>query len=115
MIWHVRHSSLFALPAILSRLTPTLRRSVALSTVVPLSRDESPAVRSGVLEALGEVLYSFHADECGPPDELLSLFLGRQEDKPIPRTMAFGLPLPLPLPLPSLPFGKAHHPLLSSY
>lgn len=102
MIWHVRHSSLFALPAVLSRLTPALRRSVALSTVVPLSRDESPAVRSGVLEALGEVLYSFHADEYGPPDELLSLFLGRQEDHLITRTMAFDLPVPLP-------FGEAHH------
>ncbi|KAG9318787.1 armadillo-type protein [Chiua virens] len=97
-IWHVRHSSLFALPAVLSRLTPTFRRSVALSTVVPLSRDEAPAVRSGVLEALGEVLYSFHADERGPPDELLSLFLGRQDDHLIPRTTAaaFGLPIPLP-------------------
>lgn len=86
----------------LSHLTPALRRSVALSTVVPLSRDESPAVRSGVLEALGEVLYSFHADEYGPPDELLSLFLGRQEDHLIPQTMAFDLPIPLP-------FGEAHH------
>ncbi|KAH0827082.1 hypothetical protein J3R83DRAFT_4768 [Lanmaoa asiatica] len=94
-IWHVRHSALFALPAVLSRLTPALRRSVALSTVVPLSRDESPAVRSGVLEALGEVLYSFHADEYGPPDELLLLFLGRQEDQPIPRTMTFGFPIPI--------------------
>ncbi|KAG6376438.1 armadillo-type protein [Boletus reticuloceps] len=93
-IWHVRHSSLFALPAVLSRLIPPMRRSVALATVVPLSRDESPAVRSGVLEALGEVLYSFHADECGPPDELLSLFLGHKEDQPVPRTMAFGVPRP---------------------
>ncbi|KAG8217817.1 armadillo-type protein [Butyriboletus roseoflavus] len=92
-IWHVRHSSLFALPAVLSRLTPALRRSVALSTIVPLSRDESPAVRSGVLEALGEVLYSFHADEYGPPDELLSLFLGRQENHPNLRTMAPPVPL----------------------
>lgn len=101
MIWHVRHSSLFALPAMLSRLTPALRYSLALSTVVPLSLDESPAVRSGVLEALGEVLYSFYRDERGPPNELISLFLGRQEDQPVPRTMAFGLPVPLP-------FGMAH-------
>lgn len=86
----------------LSRLTPVLRRSVALSTVVPFSRDESPAVRSGVLEALGEVLYSFHEDECGPPDELLLLFLGRQEDYSIPRAMGLDLPVPFP-------FGEAHH------
>ncbi|KAF9246206.1 armadillo-type protein [Melanogaster broomeanus] len=79
-VWHVRHSSLFALPAVLSRLSSGLRRSVALSTVVRLSQDESPAVRSGVLEALGEVLYSFHTDQHGPPQELLRLFLGREED-----------------------------------
>lgn len=85
----------------LSRLPPASRRSAALSTVVSLSRDDFSAVRSGVLEALGEVLYSFHADECGPPDELLSLFLGRQEDhEPTPRSMVLGLPVPLP-------FGKA--------
>lgn len=78
-VWNVRHSSLFALPAVLSRLSPHLRRSVALSTLVPLSRDESPAVRSGVLEALGEVLYTFHTDQDGPPSELLRLFLGREQ------------------------------------
>jgi len=74
--WHVRHSSLFALPALLSRLPSRLRQAVALSTILPLSRDESAPVRSGVLEALGEVVYTFHNDECGPPDELLRLFLG---------------------------------------
>lgn len=78
-VWNVRHSSLFALPAVLSRLSPSLRRAVALSTIIPLSRDESPAVRSGVLEALGEVLYTFHTDKDGPPSELLRLFLGREQ------------------------------------
>lgn len=70
---------MFALPAVLSRLSPSLRRAVALSTIIPLSRDESPAVRSGVLEALGEVLYTFHTDKDGPPSELLRLFLGREQ------------------------------------
>ncbi|KAH7923518.1 hypothetical protein BV22DRAFT_1068634 [Leucogyrophana mollusca] len=80
-VWHVRHSSLFALPAILTRLPPPLRRSVALSTIMPLSLDESGSVRSGVLESLGEVVYTFHLDEEGPPGELLRLFLGREEDR----------------------------------
>ncbi|KAG6335396.1 hypothetical protein ID866_3691 [Astraeus odoratus] len=77
-VWQVRHSSLFALPALLSRLSPDLRASVALSTLLPLARDEAPAVRSGVLEALGEVVYTFHVDQCGPPPELLRLFLGHE-------------------------------------
>jgi len=72
----VRHSSLFALPALLSRLPSGLRRSVAVSTIISLSRDESAPVRTGVLEALGEVIYTFYGDDRGPPDDLLRLFLG---------------------------------------
>ncbi|KAF8844583.1 ARM repeat-containing protein [Paxillus ammoniavirescens] len=98
-VWHVRHSSLFALPAVLACLPSELRRSVALSTVVPLSRDESPAVRSAVLEALGEVLYSFHTEPCGPPTELLELFLGREGECGIrepSRPSAYGMPFLAP-------------------
>lgn len=93
----------------LPRLTPALRRSVALSAVVPLARDDSPAVRSGVLEALGEVLYTFHADGYGPPSELLSLFIGRQEDSSVYQTTVFGLPIPLPFgaSLTCTPCGEA--------
>ncbi|KAG1877876.1 armadillo-type protein [Suillus subalutaceus] len=80
--WHVRHSSLFALPALLSRLPSGLRRSIAVSTIILLSRDESAPVRTGVLEALGEVVYTFHDDDHGPPDELLRLFLGIDNNSP---------------------------------
>ncbi|KAJ7273605.1 armadillo-type protein, partial [Mycena haematopus] len=79
--WHVRHSALYALPGILSRLTPTKRRTLALDTILPLSTDEAQPVRSGVLESLGEVLYTFHEDDSGPPEELVQLFLGRREDR----------------------------------
>ncbi|KAG1754514.1 armadillo-type protein [Suillus lakei] len=90
--WHVRHSSLFALPALLSRLPSGLRRSVAVSTILPLSRDESAPVRTGVLEALGEVVYTFHNDDGGPPDDLLHLFLGIDSNFP-PREL--GAPMQL--------------------
>ncbi|KAJ7156081.1 armadillo-type protein [Mycena crocata] len=79
--WHVRHSALFALPVILSRLPPPQRRSLALETIIPLCTDESQPVRSGALESLGEVLFTFHEDVDGPPDELVQLFLGRREDR----------------------------------
>ncbi|KAJ7470660.1 armadillo-type protein [Mycena latifolia] len=79
--WHVRHSALFALPAILSRLPPAQRRALALDTIMPLAIDESQPVRSGALESLGEVLFTFHEDVDGPPDELVQLFLGRREDR----------------------------------
>ncbi|KAG6896349.1 hypothetical protein C0992_008845 [Termitomyces sp. T32_za158] len=81
-VWHVRHSALFALPAILPRLPAKQRRSLAIETIVTLAADESPAVQSGVLEALGEVLYTFHDDEEGPPRELVDLFLGRRQGIP---------------------------------
>lgn len=76
--WHVRHSAIFALPGLLSRLPPTQRRLLALKTIPPLARDPEGPVRSGLLEALGEVIYTFHNDKDGPPDELLDLFLGRK-------------------------------------
>lgn len=69
-IWVVRHSTLFALPAILGRLSPPQRRTVALETVVALSADKHATVRCGVLpvECLGEVLYTLVDDDSGPPD-----------------------------------------------
>ncbi|KAG6814303.1 hypothetical protein H0H92_013428 [Tricholoma furcatifolium] len=79
--WQVRQSILFALPAILPRLSTNHRRSLALETILTLATDESSQVRCGVLEVLGEVLYTFHADEDGPPAELVELFLGRREDR----------------------------------
>lgn len=47
---------------------------------MPLSEDPSSNVRTAVLEALGEVLYTFHGDNDGVPPELLELFLGRKQD-----------------------------------
>lgn len=65
----------------LTRLNPRQRRALALDTIIPLSSDENADVRQGVLEALGEVIYTFHEDEAGPPEEILRLFLGRAEDR----------------------------------
>jgi serine/threonine-protein phosphatase 4 regulatory subunit 1 len=79
-VWHVRHSALFALPAVLSRLPPEHRRTLALDVIPTLANDESMTVRSGVLEALAEVIYTFHDDAERPPDKLLRLFLGVRED-----------------------------------
>ncbi|TFK29838.1 ARM repeat-containing protein [Coprinopsis marcescibilis] len=83
--WRVRHSALYALPAILPRLSPNQRRTVALETVMALSCDVYGAVRSSVLESLGEVLYTFHNDPGGPPPELIQMFLGRVGDSDIRR------------------------------
>lgn len=79
-VWHVRHSAIFALPATLTRLSPDQRQTVALRVIIPLSEDCSSNVRTAVLEALGEVLYTFHEDKDHIPPELLELFLGRKQD-----------------------------------
>lgn len=62
------------------RLSPTERRTLAVETILALFSDESSTVRSGVLEALGEILHTFLGDPDGPPNELVHLFLGRKED-----------------------------------
>lgn len=76
--WRVRHSAVFALSAILARLRPHERRKLAMDTVIELVVDESATVRLGVLEVLGEVLYTFREDEDGVPEDLLKLFMGRK-------------------------------------
>lgn len=51
-----------------------------METVVPMASDQSAIVRTGLLEALGEIIYSFHPDGPGAPQELVDLFVGRAED-----------------------------------
>ena len=92
--WHVRHSILFALPGILARVDATQRRSLTVPSLVHLSLDPSDPVRSGLLEVLGEVIYTFRDDPEGPPRELLQLFIQDRDWSKDPRSS----------PTPSLPF-----------
>lgn len=111
-MWHVRHSALFALPAILPRLTPSHRRSFALSVLNNLSHDTSASVRLRVLESLGEVLYTFRDDPGGPPPELLRLFLGKEDSQPptpqqqLQQDQQVNQPSPKPLSWPPRPPAK---------
>ena len=87
--WHVRHSILFALPGILARIDPAQRRLLTVPSLVQLSRDPADPVRSGLLEVLGEVIYTFREDPGGPPRELLHIFIATErhwslEDAPHP-------------------------------
>lgn len=51
-----------------------------MDVILALANDESMTVRSAVLEALAEVIYTFHDDDERPPEQLLRLFLGIRED-----------------------------------
>ncbi|KAF9053580.1 ARM repeat-containing protein [Hymenopellis radicata] len=81
---HVRHSSLFALPSVLARLPLKQRQTFALHAVNTLAMDPSDDVRSGLLDSLGEILYTFYSEDgsndAGPPEELIWMFIGRQPD-----------------------------------
>ena len=48
--------------------------------ITTLAKDEVATVRAGVLEALAEVIYSFHEACDEPPEELVNLFLGIRQD-----------------------------------
>lgn len=78
--WHVRHSILFALPGILARVNATQRRHLTVPSLVKLSQDPADTVRSGLLEVLGEVIYTFRDDPGGPPRELIDLFIPSEAD-----------------------------------
>ncbi|RPD66313.1 ARM repeat-containing protein [Lentinus tigrinus ALCF2SS1-7] len=87
-------------------LTPDHRRRLALDVILPLSQDEESTVRSAVLEALGEVMYTFNDDEEGPPEQLLKLFLGIRETEDPGGGMQrerSDPPLPAPPPQPPQP------------
>ena len=91
---------LFALPAILSKLPAYRRRSLALNVILPLASDDSPTVRSAVLESLGEVIYAFHEDTYGPPQELLNVFLGVRDGHVQPTRLQDDTQHPPSAPLP---------------
>ncbi|KAG8880073.1 hypothetical protein FRB97_001118 [Tulasnella sp. 331] len=78
-VWHVRQSALFALPGILVRLTAARRKDLALSQCRLLSHDTAKSVRAALLEVMGEVIYSFREDDGGPPNDLVDLFVGKNE------------------------------------
>ncbi|EJT98563.1 hypothetical protein DACRYDRAFT_18146 [Dacryopinax primogenitus] len=80
--WHVRHSSLFSAPPILSRLQPQERYTLGLQIFLAAASDPSRAVRNACLELLGEAIATFKDDASGPPEELVQLFLGDPNNRP---------------------------------
>lgn len=88
---HVRQASVFAIPAVLKRLTPQRRREIALQYMLKLCEDTADVVRTGALQVLAEVIHTFHEDKDGPPQELLSFFLkgeNEQTEAPLPNPEA---------------------------
>ncbi|KAG8836042.1 hypothetical protein FRC17_010506 [Serendipita sp. 399] len=105
--WHVRHSVLFALPGILARIDATQRRLLTVPSLVQLSRDPADPVRSGLLEVLGEVIYTFRDDPGGPPLELINLF--------VPPETAWAASEVLPSPATQTWLNDAERPIICAF
>ena len=76
-LWHVRRAACLALPAICKRLPPQLLRTQIVANIQYFALDTSRNVRSGALEACGELIYLFHDDPLGVPEEVLEFYLGQ--------------------------------------
>ncbi|GAA6005324.1 hypothetical protein JCM11491_002658 [Sporobolomyces phaffii] len=79
-LWHVRRAAVLALPGVCKRLSRSALHAKAVEAIRHFSADENRNVRSGALEIAGELIYRFHGDPDGVPEELLSFFLGTPLD-----------------------------------
>ncbi|GAA5836046.1 hypothetical protein JCM11251_006634 [Rhodosporidiobolus azoricus] len=85
-LWHVRRAAVLALPSIFKHLPRSALRDQAINAITHFSGDDNRNVRSGALEICGELVYLFHEDPAGVPEEVLSFFLGQTNEKDEQRT-----------------------------
>jgi serine/threonine-protein phosphatase 4 regulatory subunit 1 len=94
----VRQNILFSLPPLVQRLPSQERRKLTFDTLTALSQDPEITVRESALDTLSETIYAFVDDPLGPPDFLLQMYLGREEDQIVrngTRLITFDVPPPL--------------------
>ena len=80
-IWQVRQAACYSLPGVFA-IQPrnNARRENLLLIMRALKQDVSPNVQLAAFEMIGEIIYLFHDDENGVPDELVRLFMGKPMD-----------------------------------
>lgn len=80
-VWQVRQAACYSLPGVFSTLPPSeSRRSELVAAMEMLQSDVSQNVQLAAFEMIGEVIYLFHEDPQGVPEELVRLFLGLPMD-----------------------------------
>ncbi|KAH7107527.1 ARM repeat-containing protein [Auriculariales sp. MPI-PUGE-AT-0066] len=72
----VRQTAVFALPNIIERLSLAQRADLTVRMLRLHGKDEHQAVRSSMMEIMGEIIVKFKDDAPGPPKEALELFFG---------------------------------------
>ncbi|GAA6009944.1 hypothetical protein JCM10207_002168 [Rhodosporidiobolus poonsookiae] len=99
-LWHVRRAAVLALPSVLKPLSRPDLRTHAIKAITLFNADDNRNVRSGALEICGELIYLFHEDPDGVPDEVLAVFLGQPVASDSPASQ------PKPAGSPSLAFNS---------
>lgn len=79
-IWHVRQAACSSLPAIFKKVKGDQRRTKVVSLLRSFASDVSRNVRTAALEIIGEVIFLFHGEAAGVPEELCRFFLGEPFD-----------------------------------
>ena len=80
-IWQVRQAACYSIPGVFA-IQPrnNARRENLVLIMRALKQDVSPNVQLAAFEMIGEVIYLFHEDDNGVPDELVRLFMGQPMD-----------------------------------
>lgn len=76
-VWQVRQAACYSLPGVFA-IQPhnQARRENLVLIMRALKQDVSPNVQLAAFEMIGEVIYLFHDDDAGVPDELVRMFMG---------------------------------------
>lgn len=81
-VWQVRQAACYSIPGVFATQPPTqARRENLVILMKALEQDVSPNVQLAAFEMIGEVIYLFHNDANGVPEELVRAFLGQPMDK----------------------------------
>ncbi|KAK4685530.1 serine/threonine-protein phosphatase 4 regulatory subunit 1, partial [Tremellales sp. Uapishka_1] len=80
---HVRQSACLSLPALCRRIDSSDNRREFAVNAVSILVNGSEDVRCAALEMLGEVIYIFHDDPMGPPQELLDMYMDDSDEREV--------------------------------
>lgn len=80
-IWHVRQAACLSAPNLFAQVVDRYeRRNQLMEVMSGFVNDVSRNVRVAALDIIGEVIYLFHDDPEGVPDQLIRHFLGQPWD-----------------------------------
>ena len=77
-VWQVRQAACYSLPGVFAtQPADEVRRKNLVIIMQALKQDVSPNVQLAAFEMIGEIIYLFHGEEKGVPEELVRLFMGQ--------------------------------------